>query len=538
MLIDIACRTPFTEIVLYSFISLEKADKTNEFKDINYNLAYTYFKLKDYQNTIKHFNSFINKTNNLGEKNDSYLRLGDSYFISRDYWKAIEAYNNAIKNGARDLDYAHFQKAISYGFVGKNDKRIYNLENFLTEHKYSKLRAEAYFNLGNAYKKANNTTKALKAYQQIIDNYKKSPLVSKSLLKQGLIYFNSNKGEEALVKYKKLVKKFPNTPEARQAVNNAKQIYINLGRVDEYADWIQNIDFIEVSDTELDNSMYESAEIQYQQNNKNKAITNFKKYLARFPKGLHALNAHFYLAEMFFTDNKFELAKPHYNYIINQEPNEYTEQALTRLSQILLKNNDWKNAISVLTRLENEAKTKQNILYAQSNLMKGNYQLKKYDNAVAYAEKILLNSNLEDIVKTDAKIIIARSAIKTENWNKARTAYQEVGLTAQGKLKAESVYYDAYFKNKDGDYKNSNISVQKLASDYSVYKVWSVKGLVIMGKNFYGLDDAYQATLVLKSVIKNFDSKEKHLEAVKEAKEVLKNIKTEQAKTNESVVPE
>jgi tetratricopeptide (TPR) repeat protein len=284
--------------------------------------------------------------------------------------------------------------------------------------------------------------------------------------------------------------------------------------------------------------MYEAADLQYQQNNKKKAIEGFKKYLASFPNGLSALQAHFYLAEMYYSDEKLDLTKPHYQYIINQEPNEYTEQALTRYSQVLLNNKDWVNAIPVLKRLEQEAKNQQNILYAQSNLMKGNYQLENYENAVAFAEKILLNTNLEDRIKTDAKIIIARAAIKTEDLDKARTAYEEVTLTAQGELKAEAIYYNAYFKNQDGDYKNSNKQVQVLASEYSTYKFWGVKGLVIMAKNFYGLEDAYQATLILETVIKNYKNKEEHKETVAEAETELQKIKTEVAKTNESVIPE
>ncbi len=515
------------------------ADAVNleEFQDVDYNIAYVNLKQKDYENAKKHFTQFIDSNpTDKNAKNDAFLRLGDMHFITRDYWKAMDAYNEAIANGSKNLDYAHFQKAISYGFVGKNTKKIENLESFLQLHKYSKLRDEAYFNLGNAYKKAKQKNKALDAYQQIIDNHKKSKLVPKALLKQGLIYFNDNQGEEALVKYKKLVNDYPNTPEARQAVNNAKQIYINLGRVDDYADWIQGIDFIEVSNVELDNTMYEAADIQYQQNNKNKAISNFKKYLNRFPNGLHALQAHFYLAEMYYSDEKYNLAKPHYQYIIEQESNEYSEQALTRLAQILLQDNKWQEAIPVLKQLETMAKSEQNTLYAQSNLMKGYYQLEDYTKAVTYAEKILQNSNLEDRIKTDAKIIIARSAIKTGDLNKAREAYQEVGLTAKGKLKAEAIYYDAYFKHVDGDYKNSNKLVQKLTADYSSYKIWNVKGLVVMGKNFDGLKDAYQATLVLEFVIKNFDNKPEHKEAVDEAKSVLKKIKSEQAKTNASVV--
>jgi tetratricopeptide (TPR) repeat protein len=522
-----------------AFSSLEKASETDEFNDIDYNLAYTNFKLKDYSKSIQYFKKYTDEhteTNN--QTNDSYLRLGDSYFITSDYWKAMEAYNEAINNNAKDLDYAQFQKAISYGFVGKNDKKIEELNVFLNKHKNSKLRDEAYFNLGKSYKRAHQDQKALDAYQNLIDKHKRSPLVSKALLKQGLIYFNSQRGEEALVKYKILVRDYPKTAEARQAVNNARQIYINLGRVDEYAAWVQNLDFVEISDTELDNTMYESADIQYQQNNRKKAIDGFKKYLVRFPNGIHALQAHFYLAEMYYSDDKFTNTETHYQYIINQDPNEYTEQALTRLSQVLLNKQDWNAAIPVLKRLESEGKTAQNVLYAQSNLMKGYYQLEHYSDAVAYAEKILLNPDLEDRIKTDAMIIIARSAIKTNDFDKARTAYQEVSLTAQGELKAEAIYYDAYFKNSDGDYKNSNLMAQKLASDYSVYKVWGVKGLVVMAKNYYGLDDAYQATYILNAVINNYKDKPEHKDAVDEAKEELKKIKMEQAKTNASVVPD
>jgi len=283
--------------------------------------------------------------------------------------------------------------------------------------------------------------------------------------------------------------------------------------------------------------MFESADIQYQQNNKQKAIKGFKQYLARFPKGIHALQSNFYLAEMFYSDNKLEQTKVYYQYIIDQEPNEYTEQALTRLSQVWLNTKNWNAAIPILKRLELEAKNDQNTLYAQSNLMKGNYSLENYKEAVTYAEKILQQPNLDDAVKTDAKIIIARSAIKTNDLDKAKQAYKEVSLIAQGELKAESIYYDAYFKNKEGNFQESKIQIDELNKNYSTYKLWSVKGLVIMAKNFYGVNDAFQATVVLDAVIKNFKGVEMHKEAVADAEETLQKIKNQEAKTNASVVP-
>ena len=520
------------------FKTLPNASETDEFNDVDYNIAYANFKLKAYPNAISNFQSFIDNHSQVNEQvKDAYLRLGDSYFITSNYYKAMEAYNFAIQNKAKNLDYAYFQKAISYGFVGKNDKKIATLKDFLSKFKTSKYRDEAFYSLGVAYTKAHQKDKAIAAYNEVL-KFRSSALKPKALLKQGLIYFNSNQGEKALVKYKKLVRDFSKSPEARQAVNNARQIYINLGRVDEYAAWVKNIDFVDVSDTELDNTMFESADIQYQQNNQQKAIKGFKQYLARFPNGIHALQANFYLAEMYYSQNKLAQTKPYYEHIINQEPNEYTEQALTRLSQVLLTDKNWEAAIPVLKRLETEAKNEQNILYAQSNLMKGNYNLEHYNAAVAYAEKILQQNNLDDAVKTDAKIIIARSAIKTGDLEKAKQAYQEVSLIAQGGLKAESIYYDAFFKNKEGDFAGSKVQIDELNKNYSNYKLWSVKGLVIMAKNFYGVNDAFQATVVLEAVIKNFKGVEMHKEAVADAEETLKKIKAQEAKTNASVVPD
>ena len=53
-----------------------------------------------------------------------------------------------------------------------------------------------------------------------------------------------------------------------------------------------------------------------------------------------------------------------------------------------------------------------------------------------------------------------------------------------------------------------------------------------MGKNYYGLEDVYQATFVLENIMKNFKQFEN---IVKEAETELKLIKQKEAKTNNSV---
>ncbi len=195
---------------------------------------------------------------------------------------------------------------------------------------------------------------------------------------------------------------------------------------------------------------------------------------------------------------------------------------------------DYKTALPYLLKLETQANIQQNKTFAQSNLMKGYYEQRDYGKTLAYADKVLATPSIDDRIKSDAQIMIARSAIATNDEDKARSAYAEVLKIASGATAAEALYYDAYFKNADGDAESSNIAVQKLAKDYATYKEWGGKGLVLMAKNFYALDDAFQATYILESVITNF---EQFPEIVADAQGELAIIKSKEAQSNSSVNP-
>jgi len=443
----------------------------------------------------------------------------------------MENYNSANEMGG-DNDYAQFQKAISYGFVDRSEMKIEELTAFAKKFSKSPYRDDALYELGNTYVAKGKINEGISTYDQLIREIPTSSFVSKSLLKKALIYNNTEKTNEALAIFKRVAKDYPSTPEALQAVSSAKIIYIDQGNVDEYARWVKTLDYVQVGDTELDDAAYLAAEQPYLENKQSQAKSRFEDYLKQFPSGQHAMQAHFYLGQIFFSDGKSDQAIPHFEYVVKRERNEYTEQALARISELYLGKKDYKSALSYLQRLEAEADFPQNIIFAQTNSMKASYELKQYSEAVNYADKVLQNSKIDNSIKSDAQIIIARSAIKTNNEAKAKTAYAEVQKIAIGQLAAEALYYDAYFKNKEKSYEASNASVQKLAKDYSSYKLFGAKGLVLMAKNFYALKDAYQATYILESVTKNFTD---YPDVVEEAKAELAVIKTAEAKTNSSV---
>jgi tetratricopeptide (TPR) repeat protein len=515
------------------FSGLAKAKETAEFKNINYNIAYANFKLKEYDAAGNSFQSQID--NNKVDKvrlNDSYLRLADCRFVTTKYQPALDAYIKVIESKSVDADYAYFQKALCYGFLSKNSKKIEELNSFLTLYPKSDYQDDVLFELGNTYVAENKQDLAIKTYDKLVANFKNSSYTSRAILRQGLVYYNSDRDDLALAKFKKVASDFPKTPEAYEAVSTARLIYVDNGKVDEYASWVRTLDFVAVTDLELDNDTFEAAEKQFEQANTKQAMSGYAGYVSKFPNGVHILKANFQLAQLYYAEGSESKSVPNYEYVISQPRCEYTEQSLVRLAQIFLKDTNCNKGIPVLVRIENEADFPQNKTFAQANLMKCYYEMKDYPNSVVYADKVLANPKAEENVKSDAQIIVARSAMQSGDETKAKTAYAKLLTVSKGELAAEALYYDAYFKNKDGKFELSNTAIQKLAKNYSSYRYFGAKGLVLMAKNYYGLKDSYQATYVLDNVIENFTD---YSDVVEEAKTELNRIKAEEAKTNSSI---
>lgn len=518
------------------FEGLSSAPQVQEYQNLDYNLAYTYFKRKQYDLATQYFNQYIDTHQNDDQRlNDAYLRLGDGYFVSSKYSQAIKAYSKAEDLGRLETDYAAFQKAVSFGYIGQASQKISALNDFISNYPTSKLRDDAMYELANSYVKNNQTDKAIALYNRLESEYAMSSLLPKAKLRQGLVYYNDNKNEAALRIFKNVASKYPGTPEAVQAVSTARLIYIDLGRVNEYAAWVKTLDYVEVTNVDLDNTSYEAAEKQFLDNNTKEAVKQFNGYLSQFPNGLHALQAHFYLAQLYYKQNLKETALPHYKYVVDSPQSEFSEEALSRYAQIVLEQKKWSEAIPYLQRLETQANRSQNVVFAQSNLMKAYFEIDNPNKTIEYADKVLQQSNLDNKIKSDAYVFTARAAIKINDEDRARNAYAKVETIATGALAAEALYYNAYFKNKDGKYEASNQIVQQLAKDFSSYKYYAARGLVVMAKNYDALNDAYQATYILESVIKNFTE---FSGVVAEAQSELNRIKSEAAKTNASVQTE
>ena len=164
--------------------------------------------------------------------------------------------------------------------------------------------------------------------------------------------------------------------------------------------------------------------------------------------------------------------------------------------------------------------------------MKIAYEQDDFSAALNYAQIILDNPSTDNFIKSDAQIITARSALALDDEDLARLAYTKVATSSTMTYAAEAKYYDAFFQNKDQAFAQSNKLIQELIQQYPSNKLFAGKGLILMAKNYYALDDAFQATYILESVIKNFTS----FEILKaEATQLLETYERELSKSNASI---
>jgi TolA-binding protein len=516
----------------------KKADQISEpVKEdelLSYDLGYTHFQLGQYAEALPEFMSFVSsETSDDTRFIDATMRIADSYYVTKNYTDAISNYNKVIDANAPQSDYALFQRAMSRGFLSENDQKIKDLQKFIFDYDKSKYRDDVLYELGNTYINTGSADQGQQTYDQLIREFPNSTYTAPAMMRKGLQLYNDNKLDKALRIFKQVAERFNGTPQAVEAISSARQVYIDQGRTNDYADWVRGLDGIEVTDSELDDIMFESAEQPYVREKYIAAEQGMRKYLFKFPRGKHALKANFYLAQSLFAQGKQKESTPFYEKVLEKERNEFTEQALARLAEIYLKSDDSANSIRVLRQLEELADFPQNVIYAQSNLMKLYYEQQDYAQAAKYAVIVQNTPGVEQRAFNDAQVILARSYWEQGDYNLARDAYAVLRKNAAGSLGAEALYYKAYFEFDDREYDQVIKTVTDLSKNFGSYRLWANKGLILMGKSYAEKQELLNANTVFEAVVKNSTN---YPELVEEARTELNKIKIQQAKTNSSVL--
>lgn len=478
-----------------------------------YSLAYSYFKKQDF---IKAQNYFAQYRNNetFSDANaaiylDNTQRLADCYFLNSQYTLAINTYEFIIKNNYKNADYALFQQGMLYGLQERHSEKINVLKKIPKDFKQSIYVDDALFQTAREYMNIGNFSSAENLFNVIISQHDYSPFLPESYLKLGLISYNQSRDDAALGYYKTVVQRFPKTKEAKEALSFIEIIYTNQGNPNEYFAYAENIPGASVSLSYQDSVVYQQAIRTYTSANYTRASKELGGYIKKFgDNGFFILPAHYFKAECdFYTDREDE-ALTHYQYVVNQGVNEYTEKALIKLSGTYFFRENYTKAADYYARLEPIAASKSTFISAIMGQIKSHYLLKEYQLAKKKAIQLLPVEAVPTENLVEANMILGKIQLKDSNLRSAKYHFDYVIANSRSEKTAEALYTRALIEYEQGELDSAVSNVYSLQDNYSAYEFWVVKGFILLSDVYLKKDDLFQAKATLKSILDNYDKED------------------------------
>ncbi len=474
-----------------------------------YNMAYSYYKLWDFTNAIKAFESFIGNANENDHRlHDAYARLGDAFFMIKDYDKAVINYKSAVDSWGVDSDYASYQIALAYYQKGNYELVVEHLLNFAKQFPKSIYNDDVFYRMGQAYVKLSDSDQAIDMFNKVVVKYPKSPFVPDARMKIALIYFNSGNNQESIQAFKDIASDYPSSATAREAISNARSVFVDIGDVKSYADWVQTLSFVNLSNSQLDSTAYESAELQFLRADYNKAYLGFKEYINQYDDGIFKLISHYYYAISASKIDSIDDAIIAYEYVCSGQHSSFTMDALKSLADIYTVKRNYKKAIGTFNQLDDKAETIEDQLIAKQGLMLCYFELSDYKNAIEQAQIVLNSGRVDKSLLLEVKTFIARSAYLDMDIDLAASMYRDIDVESQGELKAEAMYHLAFIAFYKGDYERSKQIIFEQSRLLPMYKLWLGKSFIVLAKNYLQDDDVFQASHTLDQLILNIQDKD------------------------------
>lgn len=509
------------------FIDTKGANNLEVYALAHYNLGYIYLNNNDYANASVKFKEFINndKLSDKERQGDAWTRIGDCYFIQRQYNNAITSYNNSLKISNKNADYIYFQQAMGYGALGKSKEKINSLNTLIVRHQKSVYYDRAIYEMGMTQLNSNDNKSAITSFNKVIKERPRSQYARKSLMKIGMIYYNNDENEKALENLKTIVAQYPNTEESREALNIISSIYRDNNEIQSYFDYIAENNLAEISIDKQDSLTFRNIEDFYSSKKYQQVIKGAKQYIEKHPNGAYLLDVHYYAMNSMEMTNETDGIRTHIEYIINQNDNDYTDQALLLIARMDYDESSYSNSAKYYERLLNITENQQVITEAIEGSMKSYYFDKQYDKAIEKANQLMRMQDINGNQKKQANYILGKSYFDKKDYSEALKHFEIYSNIDNTETGAECAYLSAVCLYNTQRYDDAEEKVFFVSDKFSNYINWTARSFIILSDVYVAKDNIFQAKETLKSVIENYpEDVADYTEVIDLAQEKLNDI--------------
>lgn len=499
-----------------------------------YTLGYSLMREQDFANALRNFEQITTSVTPASKpiEQDAYARSADCYFMEKNYSKAIRMYDNIISNNLKGADYALYQKAVIAGGMGQYSQKVSLLQSLSLKYPSSTLLSDANMEIANTYLASENYDAAIPALNAVLKNKNASSQAPQAYLKLGIAYFNQHDNTNALNNFKKLISTFPNAEESDEAVNYVRNIFIDNQRPDDFVAFMRQSGK-DVSNSEADSLTYIAAQLAYNNKSYDNALKGFAGYLQKFPNGEYAVDANYLSGEIYYARKDFKNALTYYDAVAAKSPNKYAEVSVLQAARICyFELKDYNRAEQYFSQLKQIAVSDENKLESMRGLLRCQYKLAQWGDAVPNAEELLQQKGIATDDKMMANMVIAKNYQSNNQLFESMAAYKTVVELGKSEYAAEARYQVAVILFGQGKLPEAEKAAFEVINKAGSYDLWITKAYILLGDIYYKEQDYFNAEATLKSVVDNATIPELQAEAQKKLDVVVaeknKNSKIEQ----------
>ena len=490
------------------FLLSPGARTINEFNLANYNIGYTYFNQKDYQNALTAFRKYIaaSKNNKSRTHVDALNRIGDSYFALRDLNNALKFYTEAANTQAPGTDYSVFQKAFVMGLLKDYSGKITTMRQLINDFPSSEYKVDAMYEIGHAYIMLSDYEKAIAAFNELYQKFPASSLARKGLLQKGMLYYNLEQFDHAIQAYKLVIQQYPKSEEAIIALESLERIYVQTNQVDVYAAYVKTLSTggLVITAEREDSLTFVAAERQYLLENLAEAAKHLDNYLKKFPNGKFTLKAQYYLADSYYRVNEKAKAFEVYKIIAKQNGNPYMEESVARVAEIAYDLKEYAQALEYFKLLKTISENSENIAIANLGILRSSDFLNMPQGVISIANEMLENPRIDIEQAREARFRRAKAFIALNEAEKALPDLIELSHETRHVYGAEANYLLAHHYFVTNQDELAEQTIFNFIDKHTPHQYWLARSFILLADIYIRKGDDFQAKQYLLSLQENY----------------------------------
>ena len=488
------------------FLSNRGATRSALYVPAYYDLAYSYFKLKDYPQAVVWFKRFLNKRyNNPVMTVDAQLRIADSYTLMENYAAAHPWYQKVITAGGRNAAYALYEDAFCYGAQAQFSEKVKVLQQLVQKYPRSSYYTRALYDLATTYTSSlNQPRQGIVYFQRIVQEKPASSYARMARVKMGLLYYKNNQYDRAIQQLKAVIAAYPASGEARVALSTLESIYKDKGDPAAYFAYARTLSFVQISKSQEDSLTFSVGEDAYLAGNCVKTEKALLNYLHLFPNGGFKVKSWHYLGECYARQKDTAKALQYFEKIIAWPLNDFTLPSLVKAARMEYARKNFAKAAAFYQKVQSLAEDPSLRLEAVDGRMRGYFLSGNLKAAAKAAVRLIRMPEVSEDQTVYAHYILAKAAWKAGD---RQTAAREFAITDKldkGSRGAESKYYLALMSFQDKNYDKAEKMVYALSDRYPSEVYWVAKGFILLADIYVARGNVFQARETLKSVIANY----------------------------------